>query len=141
MPARRKTRKTCKRACSRRVRGGNYPMVPYNGRKSPKSHAWKGIGNWFKKQAIPWLRSRVPKAHKYLKDNKSISTGLRKFGETNHDLPFNLNTYLPHLADGAEMFGYGRKRKGRKTIRRRGGSLGRTGGSLNRTGGVRRRRR
>lgn len=136
MPVR-KTRKTC---CKRRVRGGrkyskNYPMVPYKARRKQ----WTGLKSWLTKTAIPWLRSHVPKAHKYVKDNKLISKGLKSFNESYTDLPMNMNNILPYLASGAEMYGYG-KGRGRKTIRRRKGrGLNHTGGSLNRTGGMRKR--
>jgi len=122
---------------ARKKRGGSI-LVPYHGKRQGKK-AWTGFSNWMKKSALPWIRNQIPVAHKYIKDNKLISKGIRSFAASNSDLPMYGNTLLPIAADGISYLGYG-KRRGAKKIkyrRKKGSGLNRTGGGLNRTGGKR----
>ena len=147
MPARKAVRKTRRKTASKK-RGG-MKLVPYKGRRQGKQ-AWNGFKKWMTSSAIPWIRSQAPHAHKYVKDNKLISKGIRGFSSSFKDLPLYGNTLLPIAADGVEYMGYGKKRRGAKKIKykrkkgrglnRTGGGLNRTGGGLNLTGGMRRRK-
>ena len=131
MPTR---KRTAKRRLSKK-RGGAYALTPYNGKRRGRS-AWPGIKKWFTKSALPWLKTQIPKAHKYVKDNKLISKGIRKFGK-NYDFGETGNNYvIPGFAGAVEMLGYGKRRRGAKMVKYRK----KNGRGLNHTGGARKKK-
>ena len=112
----------------RRKRGGMNALTPYHGRRHGKS-AWPGIKQWFKRSAVPWMKTQLPKIHKHVKDNKLISRGIRNFANS-HDFGEKGNFILPALATGVDWLGYGKRRRGAKMVkyRKKGRGLNHTGG-------------
>lgn len=103
-----------------------------NANRARGRRAWSGFKNWSRNSALPWLKKQSPKAIAYLKKHKTISKGLSSYNKNNPNLAYNLNTILPMLSAGANIVGFGKKRRGSKRIkyRRKGRGLGHTGGSL-----------
>jgi len=136
---------------TRRKRGG---QLISNANRNRGRRAYTGFKNWTMRTAMPWIKKQTPAALAYLRKNKTISKGLLSYNKNNPNLAYYGNTILPMLAAGAQITGYGRRRRGAKKIKYRrkkgrglnhtGGSLGHTGyrgGSLNQTGGMKRYRR